>query len=411
MTEGGSPASVTLRRSIGTVALSLYGIGVTIGAGIYVLTGLVAGFAGYAAPLAFLLAGLVVAPTAFSFAELAARMPKSAGEALYVLAAFDSRNLSILTGFLVIAVGTISSATVTNGAAGYVTEIVDLPPWLIKTLFVAILGLIAAWGVVQSVTVAVILTLIEVTGLLVIIATGLLALDGQPTFAMATDAGDPVLLFGIFAGALIAFFAFIGFEDMVNMAEEVKEPEKTLPRAIAATLIATTILYGAVALIAVSVVGPTRLAASSAPLALVFSTATGSDAAFFSGVAILATVNTVLVQVIMASRVLYGMAETGTLHRSLGVVHPITRTPLRATALAAGAVLLLALIFPIDDLARATSAIALLVFSLVNAALLRLKWREQAPVATFRVPWPVPLFGILFSGALLIAEIWRLAAA
>ena len=173
-------AAPTLRRSIGLIPLILYGVGVTVGAGIYVLVGVTAGLAGTLAPLSFFLAAMIAAPSAFSFAELSARLPRSAGEAVYVLEAFKSPRLSQLTGLAVVFAGVVSSATVTNGAAGYIEQILDIPVWLTKFLFVGSLGLVAAWGVIQSVALTVLLTLIEMGGLLLILAVGTYALNGLP---------------------------------------------------------------------------------------------------------------------------------------------------------------------------------------------------------------------------------------
>lgn len=410
MTERNTPTP--LLRSIRLIPLALYGVGVTVGAGIYVLTGAVAGTAGTAAPLSFLLAALLIAPTAFSFGELSSRMPFAAGEAAYVLAGFRLSWLSLLVGLMVVAGGIVSSATVTNGAAGYIGAMVPLPPFLIKIGFVALLMGVAMWGVVQTVTVAILFTLVETGGLLLIIAAGLaspgegatlkqmflpfLSSDGLPFFGLA----------GVAAGVMLAFFAFIGFEDMVNMAEETETPERTMPRAIILTLCITTLLYIATAAVALHTVAPADLAANSAPLALVFERATGHDAAFFAGIAVIATVNTVLVQMVMGARVIYGLAGKGAIPALLGMVHPKTRTPLIATALVAAITLLLALFFPLEGLARTTSYIVLCIFALVNGSLIALRLREETPAA-FRVPLIVPVLGAALSMTVLAAELWR----
>ncbi|MAB13856.1 amino acid permease [Parvibaculum sp.] len=410
MTERDAPTP--LRRSIRLIPLALYGVGVTVGAGIYVLTGAVAGTAGAAAPLSFLLAALLIAPTAFSFGELSSRMPFAAGEAAYVLAGFRLSWLSLLVGLMVVAGGIVSSATVTNGAAGYIGEMVPLPPFVIKIGFVTLLMGIAMWGVVQTVAVAILFTLVETGGLLLIIAAGLaspgegatlremflpfLVADGLPFFGLA----------GVTAGVMLAFFSFIGFEDMVNMAEETEAPERTMPRAIILTLCITTLLYIATAAVALHTVAAADLAASSAPLALVFERATGHDAAFFAGIAVIATVNTVLIQMVMASRVIYGLAGKGAVPALLGMVHPATQTPLIATALVAGIIVALALFFPLEGLARTTSYIVLAVFALVNGSLVALKLKGAGPAA-FTVPLAVPLLGALLSAAVLAVELWR----
>lgn len=400
-----------LRRSIGLVPLVLYGVGVTVGAGIYVLVGVTAGLAGPLAPLAFFLAALIAAPSAFSFAELSSRMPKSAGEAIYVLEAFGSPRFSQIIGVLVIFAGVVSSATVTNGAAGYVEQILHMPLWIIKCAFVGVLGLIAAWGVVQSVALTVVLTLIELGGLLVIVSVGLIDIGGLPplsTFLVHDNLS--IITIGVLSGTFVAFFAFIGFEDLVNMAEEVREPERTMPRAIALTLAITTLLYVIVAAVAISVVSPAELAASQAPLALVFEHATGRSAAMFAGIAVLATVNTVLVQIIMAARVLYGMVSSGTMPAILGRINATTHTPVIATCVAVALVLVLAIAFPLSGLARTTTFAALSIFMVVNLALVRIKLRDKTIASHFTVPFWVPVIGAAACGAVLVFELTRLTS-
>lgn len=403
-----------LRRSIGLLPLIIYGVGVTVGAGIYVLVGVSAGLAGPLAPLSFLLAALIAAPSAFTFAELSARLPKSAGEALYVLEAFGNLRLSQIVGLTVVFVGVVSSATVTNGAAGYIGEILSLPHWLTKLLFIGTLGAIAMWGVVQSVAVTVILTIIELGGLFLILAFGFWSIGNPdilhwPAWSIPLNAiGTSAIITGVLTGTLVAFFAFIGFEDLVNMAEEVREPEKIMPRAITWTLILTTLLYLIVVTVAINVVPPAELAASDAPLALVFERASGHNAAAFAGIAVLATVNTVLVQIVMASRVLYGMVGAGAMPTIFGRINPHTQTPVIATGVVIAIVLLLAIVFPLAGLARTTTFVALSIFTIVNLALWRIKRQDRSTPSHFTVPVWVPATGAILSAAILAFEIAQL---
>tara|TARA_R110000868_G_scaffold198577_3_gene445123 strand:- start:6731 stop:7969 length:1239 start_codon:yes stop_codon:yes gene_type:complete len=406
----------SLRRSIGLVPLIIYGVGVTVGAGIYVLVGVTAGLSGPLAPLSFLLAALIAAPSAFTFAELSARMPRSAGEALYVLEAFGNLRLSQIVGLTVVFVGVVSSATVTNGAAGYISEILSLPDWLTKLLFIGTLGAIAMWGVVQSVVVTVILTIIELGGLLLIFGFGIWSIGSPdilhwPAWSLPlTGLGTSAVVGGVLTGTLIAFFAFIGFEDLVNMAEEVRDPERVMPRAITWTLILTTFLYLTIVTIAINVVPPAELAASDAPLALVFERASGHSAAGFAAIAVLATVNTVLVQIIMASRVLYGMVGSGAMPAIFGRINARTQTPIIATGIVIAIVLLLAIVFPLAGLARTTTFIALSIFTIVNLALWRIKLRDNSKPSHFTVPIWVPITGTLLSSAILVFEIAQLVS-
>ena len=383
-----------LRRRLGLPLLVLYGTGITIGAGIYVLIGAVAGHAGVYAPWAFVLAGLVMAPTVASYAELSTRFPVSAGEAAYVKAAFESRLLSTLTGLLTIVIGVVASSAVTLGAAGYIAQFVELPRSLIVVVVVVVLGAVAAWGILESVLLASVFTLVEVGGLLAIIVAAVHAdvpIAAALLQPLPVDAG---VLSGIAFASLLAFFAFIGFEDLANVVEEAKVPHRDIPRAMVLTLLISTILYVAVAATAISVVSAERLASSPAPLSLVFRAVAGVSPATISAIAIVATLNTILAQMTMAARVIYGMARQGDLPGIAGRVHPRTATPLIATALIVASVIALALTIPFERLAESTSLGTLVVFALVNLALLRLRRRHvhsQGPHV--RVPLWVPAAG------------------
>ena len=217
-----------LRRRLTLPLLVLYGVGVTIGAGIYVLIGAMAGHAGTRAPLAFVLAGIVMGLTAASYAELCTRFPVSAGEAAYVKAAFRSRFLSTLTGSLTIVIGVISSAAVAIGSAGYIREFIDVPQYAIVIAVVLVLGLVAAWGILESVLLAGLFTLVEIGGLVAIIVAGTRA-DIGVIAALPQLLAPPLEISawaGIYFASLLAFFAFIGFEDLANVVEEVREPER-----------------------------------------------------------------------------------------------------------------------------------------------------------------------------------------
>lgn len=399
-------AAPALRRRLTLPLLVLYGVGVTVGAGIYVLVGATAGRAGIHAPSAFLLAALVMSFTAASFAELAGRYPVSAGEAAYVRAGFDSATLALLIGCLVIGAGVVSSAAISIGSAGYIRQFIDLPNAIIIPIVIAAVGLVAAWGILESVLLAGLFTIIEVVGLLVIIVFGF-AGDGNlvarlPEVLPLT--GDTLVWTGIASAGLLAFFAFIGFEDLVNVAEETRDPVRTMPRAIFLTLIITTIIYFLVASIAVLTIAPAELAVSEAPLALVFSKLAGASPDTISTIAIIATFNTMIVQVVMASRVFYGLARQGNLPRFLGRVSPLTRTPLIATATTIALVLVLALGFPLEGLAEATSSVTLTIFAFVNLALVRLKRvGPPPPEGIFTVGLWVPVTGFLCSAAFLAA--------
>ena len=400
-----SQPAAALQRRLSLPLLVLYGIGITIGAGIYVLIGAVAGHAGRYAPWSFVLAAVVMAFTVGSYAELTTRFPVSAGEAAYVRAAFRSRAASTLTGLLTIVIGIVSSAAVALGAAGYIAQFTDLPPSAVVALLLAVLGAVAAWGILESVLLASLFTLIEAGGLLVIIVAGWQA-QVPLASALALPPLDIATLSGIGYASLLAFFAFIGFEDLANVVEEAKVPHRDIPRAMVLTLVISTVLYVAVAAIAVAAVPVAELAASPAPLSLVFRTLAGVSPATISVIAIVATLNTILAQMTMAARVVYGMAKQGDLPGFAGRVHPKTATPLIATALIVAATLALALLVPFERLAEGTSLATLVVFALVNLALLRLRHRKiHTDGPHIRVPLWVPAAGFVSCLAMMAAAV------
>ncbi len=396
-----------LRRRLGLTLLVLYGTGITVGAGIYVLIGAIARHAGTYASWSFLLAGTVMGLTVASYAEMATRYPVSAGEAAYMRAAFGSRLLSTAVGLLTLATGIVGSAAVTLGGSGYVRQFVDLPTPLVAGTIIIMLGAVAAWGILESVLLASLFTLIEVGGLVVIIATATHSGVAFVPILFSVPPLEAEALSGIAFASLLAFFAFIGFEDLANVVEEAKVPHRDIPRAMTMTLVITSVLYILVAAIAVSAVPPDQLALSSAPLSLVYRTVAGISPSTFNAIAVVATLNTVLAQMTMAARVVYGMARQGDLPRFAGQVHGGTGTPLVATGFVVVCVAILALVFPLERLAESTSIATLATFALVNLSLLRLK-RRNTPSANrhVRVPGWVPALGLIaclgmIAGALL----------
>lgn len=385
----------TLRRRLNLPLLVLYGTGVTIGAGIYVLVGSVAGHARIHAPLAFVFAAIVMGLTVASYAELCTRFPVAAGEAAYVKAAFHLRSLSTFTGLIMVVTGIIASSAVVLGATGYIAQFVDAPKPLVIAVVVIALGLVSAWGILESVLLASFFTLIEVGGLAAIVIAA--AQAKLPVFdALFTlPAFDSGLWLGIAFASLLAFFAFIGFEDLTNMVEEVRAPERNVPIAMALTLIITTLLYVAIAAIAVTAVPVERLAASEAPLSVVYRDVAGVSPATISAIAIVATLNTIIAQMTMSTRVLYGMARQGDLPSFFGHVNKVTATPLISTGAVVVVVLVLALLVPFEKLAEFTSLSTLVVFALVNLALLKLRWDGgRRKPGEITVPIIAPVLGL-----------------
>jgi len=396
---------VALRRSISLTMVTFYGLGTIIGAGIYVLIGKVAGEAGLYAPLAFLVAALLVAFTAFSYAELVSRYPRSAGEAVYVGRAFKQPWLARTIGLLIIVIGIISTATLANGFVGYLDRFIELPDWLTMSALVVGLGIIAAWGIKQSVGFAALLTVVEIIGLFIVLWAARDVVMNLPDHVGTLMPGADALTWqGIMVGAFIAFYAFIGFEDMVNVAEEVKDASRTVPISIVIVLIITTLLYVLVAMTAVAGMPLDELVASEAPLADMYTHYTGQAATVIVIIGLLSVLNGILVQIIMATRVLYGMSSQGWLHDWFSRVHLGTRTPLNSTLVITIVILVMALAFPLVTLAKMTSFVTLLVFTMMNVSLWRVKLIYHDHEG-FTVPLLVPILGSFVSGGFLAYQV------
>lgn len=385
------PNHPMLRRVLGVPLLVGYGLGVIIGAGIYVLVGPVVAVAGPFAPLSFLLAGVVAALAGLCYAELASRFPEAAGAAAYVKEAFGSDLLSRLIGLAVGIVTLTSTAAVARGSVGYAQAFFAVPMPVIVTALVAACTLAACFGVRESLAIAAGMTMIEVGGLLAVVAAGLP--DLPPASGIVSDLPSRLAQFdpaAVIAGAFLSFFAYIGFENLANMAEEAREGERTLPNALLLSLAVSTALYVLVATVASGPASVGSLPAEHAALLLdIGARSSWFSADAFAAVALVAVSNGVLIEILMLSRLLYGMARRGWLPAWLGTVYARTATPLPATLVAGAAVFGLSISFDTAFLAGTTSAITLVVFTVVSMALWRLK-RLQPRRSGFAVPSFVP---------------------
>ena len=392
-----------LKRSIGLPGMVFYGVGTIIGGGFYALLGKIVGDAGVFAPLSLLAACAIALLNAFSFAELSRRYPVSAGEVQYVEAGFGRRRLAQVVGVLVILTGVISSATLCAATGGFLLDLTGISAVTLIALTALVLIGIASWGVDESVVVIAAVTLVEAGTLLVIIL-----FSGDRLLALPEMIGSMALHWDQFSGSafiattFLAFYAFVGFEDMVNMAEEVQDVERTLPRAIFISMAITVFLYVGVAIAAIGLENRDALARAHTPLALLLPQWKYGDLTI-GVISIMAGLNGALVQLIMASRVLYGMAGRGMAPRLFARVHPFTRTPLRATLLVGAVVLALSMSFPLSRLAEASSFVLLLVFALVSLALAALRWREGLAQGVARVPW----LALLAAGSCLAMVVLR----
>lgn len=382
-----------LLRQLSLPLLVFYGIGTILGAGIYVLVGKVAGEAGFYTPFSFLLASLLAAFSAFSYAELASRFPRSAGEAIYIEEGFGIKKLSITVGLMIVAVGIVSVATLAHGFAGYVNVFFDLPEPLIIIALTLFVGLVCAWGIGQSVMLASVMTIVEIIGLLIILYVGRDAFTLMPQkMPEMIPPLDASVWAGIFMGSFIAFYAYLGFEDIVNVAEEAVKPRINIPLAIIISLIVTTIFYILISSVAILLMSPQELALSDAPLAMIYKITTGQSPVIITIISLISVINGALIQVIMGSRVLYGMSRKQWLPEKIGEVNSVTHTPVVATVLITIGVLFFALLFPLLSLAKITSFITLIIFMSINFALLKIKVSKRAHEG-FSVPLWVPLIG------------------
>ena len=402
-----SATKPALRRVLGTPLLILYGLGIIIGAGIYVLVGSVVGAAGTLAPWSFVLAGILAMLTGLSYAELAVRFPEAAGAAAFVKEASGSDLLSRLTGLAVAAVVIVSTASIARGSIGYVQAFVALPDPLIAGAIVILFTVVACLGVQQSVGLAAVMTLIEIGGLVLVIMAGAPALLSLPErlSELMPDADIPTWI-GISVGAFLAFFAFIGFENLANMAEEARSPERSLPRAILMSLGISTLFYAVISVVVVMALPLETSTASSAPLLLVAAQAQWFSSDIFAGIALVAVANGVLLELVMLGRLLYGMAHRGLLPATLVRVNPRLRTPTTATIVGGGIVLVFTVALPFTSLVGLTSTITLLVFAVVNVALWHLQ-RTRPGVTGFRVPRLVPPIAAVANIALAAAPLFN----
>lgn len=393
-----------LHRVLSAPRLTLYGLGAILGAGIYVLVGEVAGKAGMAAPLAYLAAAVIALFSGLTYAELSARYPVSAGEAAWVDESFSLKWLTIAVGWSVIFTGVVSAATLASGFVGYLAVFVEVPAFAVITLLVFALGMLAAWGISVAAGAAAVITVIEAAGLLIVIGLSADALAELPAHwrELVPESSAGAWL-DIGWASVLAFYAFIGFEDIVNVAEEVRNPRHNLPIAIIWSLILATLAYMVVATVAVLVKPPAELARGDAPLAGVLA-AQGHSPVLISLISLFAIVNSALVQLIMASRVLYGLADRGRAPRIFRRVHHRTRTPIAATLVVTLIIWVAALALTVVVLAQLTSVAILAVFALVNLAAIRIKRREPAPAGAPEYPMAVPAIALALCVLLIVIQ-------
>jgi APA family basic amino acid/polyamine antiporter len=395
-----------LKRAIGPGLLLFFVIGDILGTGIYALTGSVAGVIGGALWLPFLLAFAVAFITAFSYLELVGKYPRAAGAALYTHKAFGINFLTFMVTFTVMASGVTSAATAAKAFGDtYLRQFVTLPTWAVATVFVIGLAVINFRGVGESVKANVVLTCIELSGLLLIIGVGVYAVmqgRGDASRLVEINTGDTSAFVAITAATSLAFFAMVGFEDSVNMAEECHNPPRIFPRAMLLGMGVAAAIYVVVAVLSSMLVPADVLAAakSDALFKVLDAGAPGFPLAVFAAIGLFAVVNSALINMLMASRLLYGMANERIIPRPFGRVHQNRRTPWVSIVFTSAVAIVLVISADITLLGGTTALLLLAVFTIVNVAVLVLRRRDPVDRPHFRAPGWAPYVGIVLCGFL-----------
>ena len=355
----------------------------------------------------FLIAGVAATFTTITYSSFAKKYPVSAGAAVYTERAFNSKVFSTIIGLSLAFTGVVSASVMLHGFERYFQQLISLtvfggviPSQLVILVMIGLLSLVAFRGIQESAVLAVGLTVIEATGLLLII--GFAGVNGDIMSSLHRSVGaiqgnEPT---AILLGGFLAFYAFIGFEDMVNIAEEVKDPKKSLRKGMLVALAGATVLYVGIAIAALSVLSAQELANSRAPLASVFQAASGSTLPIITIIGLFAVTNGIIAQIIMSSRVLYGLAREGWLPSQFARISNKTHTPTYATAIAVVVIAIGTLALPLLALAKITSFALLIIFSIVQIAAIRLISKKQLKLNIL-----VPIIGLITNLVIIAIQI------
>ncbi|MGY1811157.1 APC family permease [Blastococcus sp. SYSU D00820] len=407
---GAADTSTRLRRAVSGTLLYLFILGDVLGAGVYALVGEVAGEVGGAIWVPLLVALLLALLTAASYAELVTKYPRAGGSAVYAERAFRRPEIAFLVGFCMLAAGVTSAAGLALAFAGdYLGVFLDVPAVPAALVFLLLVALLNARGIRESMRANMVMTLVESSGLVLVVVLGALVLgrgDGDlgraVEFPPGVSAGSAVL-----AAALLAYYSFVGFETSANMAEEVRDVRRVYPRALFGALVTAGLLYVLVGVAAAVVLPPEELAGSSGPLLEVVRAAdAGIPDRLFSAVALVAVANGALLTMIMASRMAFGLAEQRLLPPVLGRVLPHRRTPWVAIAVTTLVAMGLTVTGDLATLANTVVLLLLLVFLSTNTAVLVLR-RDRVDADHFRAPVVLPVLAI--ASCLLL--LWQQTAA
>ena len=385
-----------LKRHMGLFHLTMYGVGLILGAGIYVLIGEAAGFAGNSMWISFLLGAIVAIFAGLSYSELSALFPKAAAEYTFVKYAFKNNFFAFLIGWFTAITSIIVASTVSLGFGGYLTQFIDLPITIGAVLLIGILSIVNFIGIKESAWANTIFAIITAAGLALIIFLGFTMEPVESIDYLEMPNG----VSGIILAFILIFFAFIGFEDMANVAEEVRRPHKTIPKAILLSIVITGVIYILVSLSVVRILNWEELSVSSAPLADVAHAVLGINGSVtLSLIALFATASTVLITLVAGARILYGMAKNNSLPQLLGKIHPKTNTPWIAVVVILVTSIGFAFVGDIVIIANIVVFAIVITFAVINLAVIVLRYTEPELKRPFKVPvnigkFPVlPLFG------------------
>ena len=387
----------SLSRHIGLFHLTMYGVGLILGAGIYVLIGEAAGFAGNALWISFILGAIVATFAGLSYSELTALFPRAAAEYVFVKEGFRSNFIGFLVGWLTILTSIIVAATVALGFGGYVEELTNIPIIISALIILGVLSFVNFIGIKESAWANTIFAIVTISGLAIIIVVGF----SFPIESEIDYFENPFGVSGIVLAFVLVFFAFIGFEDIANVAEEVKRPQRTMPKGIMLSVLITTIIYILVSLASIRIVGWEQLAESSAPLAFVAEQRLGQQGHFIlSIIALFATASTILITLVAGARIFYGMARDGSLPSKLGLIHKKTKTPWIAVILILVTAIGFSFIGDIVIIANIVVFAVVVTFAMINLAVILLRYVKPDQERPYKVPvnigkFPVlPLFGL-----------------
>jgi len=356
---------MALHKALGLFNLIMYGVGIIVGAGIYVLVGQAAGIAGHGVWISFLLGAIIASFTGLSYAELSSAYPGASGEVNYLKHAFGRDWLAFLVGWMVAVIGFIAAATVSLGFAGYLSSILPVPIVFTAIMLIVLLSIIDLFGIAISAKINIAFTLLSLLGIFLIIMLGI------PFFGKADYTQLNSGFGGIINATALIFFAYIGFEAIVKLSEETKDAKHLVPKALLASIAISSVLYVLLAISAVSIMTPAELGASKAPLAAAAAKASGTDLSLvFTVVALFAMLSTVLISLIVTSRMLYGMGEKHEFPKIITKVNSKTGAPYVAVLLAMLGAIAMAFFSDISILAKATTFMVFVSFLFVNLSLI-----------------------------------------